>query len=204
METPTTATTNPVINTLEEIGAVIGKEWKAITKGDKVRFDAYTKSDGFDMKLGKLMVELKAEGGDRISSQRLKDCSINGVDKRRRAEALWFVENEVECRKFIAESKKGFTSLSALQKAMAIASKPKADTVDESTPVETTEGETEAKSDVGPNTEGETIVVTKQLVFDHLVAVCKANNIDLLDIAEMLMSVDTVSEAEATETKVAA
>ena len=194
MKTPTT-TTNPVINTLEEIGAVIGKEWKAITKGDKVRFDAYTKADGFDMKLGKLMVELKAEGGDRISSQRLKDCSINSVDKRRRAEALWFVENEVECRKFIAESKKGFTSLSALQKAIAIASKPKA---------ETTEGETEDKSDVGPNTEGETIKVTKQVVFDKLVAVCKANNIDLLDIAEMLMSVDTVSEAEATETKVAA
>ena len=194
MKTPTT-TTNPVINTLEEIGAVIGKEWKAITKGDKVRFDAYTKADGFDMKLGKLMVELKAEGGDRISSQRLKDCSINGVDKRRRAEAMWFVENEVACRKFIAESKKGFTSLSALQKAIAIASKPKA---------ETTEGETEDKSDVGPNTEGETIKVTKQVVFDKLVAVCKANNIDLLDIAEMLMSVDTVSEAEAEETKVAA
>ena len=194
MKTPTT-TTNPVINTLEEIGAVIGKEWKAITKGDKVRFDAYTKADGFDMKLGKLMVELKAEGGDRISSQRLKDCSINSVDKRRRAEAMWFVENEVACRKFIAESKKGFTSLSALQKAIAIASKPKA---------ETTEGETEDKSDVGPNTEGETIKVTKQVVFDKLIAVCKANDIDLLDIAEMLMSVDTVSEAEAEETKVAA
>lgn len=193
MKTPTT-TAKPAINTLEEIGAVIGKEWKAITKGDKVRFDAYTKSDGFDMKLGKLMVELKAEGGDRISSQRLKDCSINSVDKRRRAEAMWFVENEVECREFIAESKRGFTSLTALQKAMKPA-KPE---------VETTEGDAEDKSNVGPNTEGETIVVTKQLVFDHLVAVCKANDIDLLDIAEMLMSVDTVSEAEVTESKVAA
>ena len=84
--------------------------------------------------------------------------------------------------------------MTALQKAMKPA-KPKA---------ETTEGDTEDKSNVGPNTEGETIVVTKQLVFDHLVAVCKANDINLLDIAEMLMSVDTVSEAEATETKVAA
>ena len=55
MKTPTT-TAKPAINTLEEIGAVIGKEWKAITKGDKVRFDACTKSDGFDVKLGKLMV----------------------------------------------------------------------------------------------------------------------------------------------------
>ena len=60
-----------------------------------------------------------------------------------------------------------------------------------------------AKSDVGP-TEEPTVIVTKELVFDKLVAVCKANNIDLLDIAEMLMEVDTVSEAEATEEKVAA
>lgn len=197
MKTPTT-TAKPAINTLEEIGAAIGKEWKVITKGDKARFDAYTKADGFDMKLGKLMVELKAEGSERISSQRLKDCSINGVDKRRRAEAMWFVENEVECREFIAKSKRGFTSLTALQAAVYKAAKA----VPAQT--ETTEGETVVESNVGPNTEGDTIPVTKELVFDKLVAVCKANNIDLLDIAEMLMSVDTVSEAEATETKVAA
>lgn len=198
MKTPTTTTAKPAINTLEEIGAAIGKEWKVITKGDKARFDAYTKADGFDMKLGKLMVELKAEGSERISSQRLKDCSINGVDKRRRAEAMWFVENEVECREFIAKSKRGFTSLTALQAAVYKAAK--------AVPAqsETTEGETVVESNVGPNTEGDTIPVTKELVFDKLVAVCKANNIDLLDIAEMLMSVDTVSEAEATETKVAA
>ena len=197
MKTPTT-TAKPAINTLEEIGAAIGKEWKVITKGDKARFDAYTKADGFDMKLGKLMVELKAEGSERISSQRLKDCSINGVDKRRRAEAMWFVENEVECREFIAKSKRGFTSLTALQAAVYKAAKA----VPAQT--ETTEGETVVESNVGPNTEGDTIPVTKELVFDKLVAVCKANNIDLLDIAEMLMSVDTVSEAEATEIKVAA
>jgi hypothetical protein len=196
------STAKPTINTLEEIGAAIGKEWKVITKGDKARFAQYTKADGFDMKLGKLMVELKAEGSERISSQRLKDCSINGVDKRRRAEAMWFVENEVDCRKFIAESKRGFTSLTALQAAMYKAAKAaKAET--EAKP-ETTEGETVDKSNVGPNTEGDTVKVTKQLVFDKLVAVCKANDIDLLDIAEMLMSVDTVSEAEETQTKVAA
>jgi hypothetical protein len=196
------STAKPAINTLEEIGAAIGKEWKAITKGDKARFTQYTKADGFDMKLGKLMVELKAEGSERISSQRLKDCSINEVDKRRRAEAMWFVENEAECREFIAKSKRGFTSLTALQAAMYKAAKAaKAET--EAKP-ETTEGETVDKSNVGPNTEGATVKVTKQVVFDKLIAVCKANDIDLLDIAEMLMEVDTVSEAEETQTKVAA
>mgnify|MGYP003642762265 CR=1 FL=1 len=186
------------ISTLEDQGKVLAEQYAEITKGESKRFVTSTKVDGFDTKLGKLMVELKAEGGERIASVRLRDCHLHLIDKRRRAEAMWFVENEDAARKLIAESKKGFTSLSALQKAFNISNKPKAE------PVETTEGETEAKSDVGPNTEGETIAVTKQLVFDKLVAVCKANNIDLLDIAEMLMSVDTVSETEATETKVAA
>lgn len=186
------------ITTLEDQGKALAEQWDTISKAEMKRFTGFTKTDGFDTQLGKLMVELKAEGGSRIASQRLRDCHIHTIDKRRRAEAMWFVENEDDCRKFIAVSKKGFTSLSALQKAMAVASKPKAE------PVESTKGVAEVKSDVGPDTEGETIKVTKQLVFDKLVAVCKANDIDLLDIAEMLMSVDTVSEAEETKTKVAA
>ena len=58
-----------------------------------------------------------------------------------------------------------------------------------------------AKSDVGP-TASDGGSVTAEEVFKHLVKVCKHNQIDLLDIAEMLMAVDTVSETE--ETKVAA
>jgi len=177
------------ISTLEDEGKILAEEWDTITKGDKKRFKASTKTDGFDTRLGKLMVELKAEGGERIASVRLRDCHLHLIDKRRRAEAMWFVENEDAARKLIAESKKGYTSLSALQKAFNKKDKPKADATDE------VANEVEVKSDVGP-TEEPTVTVTKQLVFDKLVAVCKANNIDLLDIAEMLMAVDTVSEAE--------
>jgi len=183
------------ISTLEDEGKILAEEWDTITKGDKKRFKASTKTDGFDTRLGKLMVELKAEGGERISSQRLRDCHIHLIDKRRRAEAMWFVENEDAARKIIAESKNGYTNLSALQKEFNKANKPKAEDT------EGTNNEVDVKSDVGP-TEEPTVVVTKELVFKHLVSVCKANNIDLLDIAEMLMEVDTVSEAE--ETKVAA
>jgi hypothetical protein len=120
----------PVVNnTLEAEGFALAKEWKSITKGDKARFTKSTKADGFDTRLGKLMQKLKAEGGQRISTDRLKDCGINGIDKRRRSEALWFVENETACRDFIKASKKGFTSLTALQAAMKpkTAPKPKAD-----------------------------------------------------------------------------
>lgn len=138
-----------VNNTLEAEGFALAKEWKSITKGDKARFTKATKADGFDTRLGKLMQKLKAEGGERISSDRLKDCGINGIDKRRRSEALWFVENETACRDFIKASKKGFTSLTALQAAMKpkAAPKPKADK-----PVEP---EADDKSKVGLDSEAD-------------------------------------------------
>jgi hypothetical protein len=183
------------INTLEDQGKVLAEQWEVISKAENKRFNTSTKTDGFDTKLGQLMVELKAEGGERIASQRLRDCHLHLISKQRRAEALWFVENEDAARKFIAESKKGYTSLSALQKAFTKSNKPKAEDTED------TNSEADVKSDVGPTaSDGGTI--TAEEVFKHLVAVCKHNQIDLLDIAEMLMAVDTVSEAE--ETKVAA
>ncbi len=139
----------PVVNnTLESEGKALATIWKGIVKGN---FDNATKADGFDTRLGKLMLALKAEGGQRISTDRLKDCGINGIDKRRRSEALWFVENEKACRDFVAKSKKGFTSLTALQAAMKpkAAPKPKADT---ETPVEP---KADDKSNVGLNSEAD-------------------------------------------------
>ena len=123
------------INTLEAEGFALAKEWKAISKADKARFTKSTKADGFDTRLGKLMFALKQESEGRIPSARLKECGINSIDKRRRSEALWFVDNETEARQFIQASKKGFTSLTALQAAMRKSAKadetpeqPEADT----------------------------------------------------------------------------
>jgi hypothetical protein len=151
MQNSTSKSLAVVNNTLEAEGFALAKEWKSITKGDKIRFTKATKADGFDTRLGKLMQKLKAEGGQRISTDRLKDCGINGIDKRRRSEALWFVENETACRDFIKASKKGFTSLTALQAAMKpkAAPKPKADT---ETP---TGSEADDKSKVGLDSEAE-------------------------------------------------
>lgn len=181
------------ITTLEDQGKVLSEQWAKIEAADKGRFKLSTKAEGFDTQLGKLMVELKAEGGDRIPSQRLRDCHLHLIDKRRRSEALWFVENEVECRAFIKTSKKGFTSLSALQKTMKrkeATSKEVTETVSEAVTVSEAETPSEAvvKSDVGP--------VTKQVVFDKLIKVCLANDIDPLDLAEMLMEYDSVSASE--------
>ena len=139
------ATISAEINTLEAEGFALAKEWKSISKADKARFTKSTKADGFDTRLGKLMFALKQEANGRIPSARLKDCGINGIDKRRRSEALWFVENETEARAFVQASKKGFTSLTALQAAMKKADKasePKAD-------ASPTEPEADTESNVG-------------------------------------------------------
>ena len=122
-------TQTAVLNTLEAEGKALAKEWKSICRADKSRFTKSTKADGFDTRLGKLMFALKQESEGRIPSARLKECGINIVDKRRRSEALWFVENETEARDFIQASKKGFTSLTALQAAMRKSAK--ADKADE-------------------------------------------------------------------------
>ena len=188
----------PVVNnTLEAEGFALAKEYKQITKGDKARFTKSTKADGFDTRLGKLMQKLKAEGGERISTDRLKDCGINGIDKRRRSEALWFVENETACRDFIAKSKKGFTSLTALQAAMKpkAAPKPKADAD------KPTGSEADDKSNVGLDSEAETAQAKSpsDIALDALVQ-CEMNGIAIKDfmlaLKEQLEMLD--------ETKVAA
>jgi len=160
-----------------------------------------TNPKGFDTRLGKLLQQLKAQStvdSGQISRQTLATYHVDKIDRRRRSEALWFVENEVECRDFIKKSKKGFTSLTALQAAMRKASK---EAEAEPTEVEAVEAEPskEEVSNVGQSNKP-----SKDDIVKSIVKACQYSGIDLLDIAEALMEIDTVSEAEETETKVAA
>ena len=145
-----------------------------------------TKAKGFDTRLGKLLQQLKASSpvdSGQISRQTLTTHGVHIIDRRRRSEALWFVENEVECRDFIAKSKKGFTSLTALQASMRKASK-----------------EAESEAPTTAKAEKEYGMVSKQLVFDKLVKVCDANGIDILELAEMIIdhsTAPTVTEVAA-------
>lgn len=186
------STSIAVISTLEAEGKALAQEWKAISKADKARFTKSTKADGFDTRLGKLMLKLKAEGGDRISSARLKDCGIAGIDKRRRSEAMWFVENEDTCRSFIKTSKKGFTSLTALQAAMRKADKaeqPKADKADKPA------SEADTKSNDGLNSEADEADLTASEVAMHSLVLCDMNGIAIKDfmlaLKEQLEMLDT-------------
>lgn len=168
------------INTLEAEGKALAKEWKSICRADKSRFTKSTKADGFDTRLGKLMFALKQESEGRIPSARLKECGINSIDKRRRSEALWFVENETEARAFVQASKKGFTSLTALQSAMRKAEKSaKADE----------QPEADDKSNVGPTTSGERSSAEKTSAIDIVLMVmqqCEQHNVVLQDVVNEL------------------
>ena len=160
-----------------------------------------TKAKGFDTRLGKLLQQLKAQStvdSGQISRQTLATYHVDKIDRRRRSEALWFVENEVECRDFIKKSKKGFTSLTALQAAMRKASKEA-----EAEPTEVEAAEAEPSKEEVSNV-GQSNKPSKDDIVKSIVKACQYSGIDLLDIAEALMEIDTVSETEEAETKVAA
>ena len=109
------------LDTLVKEGKALYSIWKQTNS-----LKDSTKAKGFDTRLGKLLQQLKAQStvdSGQISRQTLATYHVDKIDRRRRAEALWFVENEVECREFIKASKKGFTSLTALQAAMRKAAK---------------------------------------------------------------------------------
>ena len=194
-----TDTNVAVLNTPELIGADLARRYKLIkakqTKFETGEFKEHTKADGFDTVLGHLMVLLTSEtDSGRIKSERLAECSVKHIDKRRRSEAKWFVENEVEAREFIAKSKKGYTSLSALQKAMSKADKQASSKDD------TASTEDKPKADASPKT-SEAKLLTKDEVFKQILEMCNQNDVETYDIAQMLVDMHTDAEHAVREAK---
>ena len=181
------------IDAMIKEGKALGRIWKQTNS-----LTASTKASGFDTRLGKLLQQLKASSpldSGQISRETLTTHGVHVIDRRRRSEALWFVENEVECREFIAKSKKGFTSLTALQRAMRDASK-EADAPQQPKAEPSNVGQSDATSAKADKP----VMVTKQIVFDKLVKVCDANGIDMLELAEMIIdhsTAPTVTEVAA-------
>ena len=186
------------IDAMIKEGKALATIWKQTNS-----LKASTKASGFDTRLGKLLQQLKASSpldSGQISRQTLTTHGVHIIDRRRRSEALWFVENEVECRDFIKASKKGFTSLTALQAAMRKAANAEADAAAdkalEGIPVVDTDP---TPTKVEPSNVGQK-PVSKQIVFDKLVKVCDANGIDMLELAEMIIdhsTAPTVTEVAA-------
>jgi hypothetical protein len=109
------------MNELVKEGKALGRIWATVNS-----LKATTKANGFDTRLGKLLSVLKAQSSSdngQIPTHVLRTHGIDKIDRRRRSEALWFYENQADCLEFIKNSKKGFSSLTALQAAMRKAAK---------------------------------------------------------------------------------
>jgi len=191
MATSTALTVIPAINTLESEGLALAKMYKKEQASLKRKFKQSTALDGFDYRLGKLLDTLSAEAEGRITSARLKDCGVATIDKRRRAEALWFYRNYDEATAFNKASKKGFTSLTALQSAMKKA--------DKSNDGPSTEGNTEgstATDSVDDLLPSNTTFATANDLADAVVAIATERGIDLQQVVELLIDSATSTEVE--------
>jgi len=189
MTTSTAIAIIPSIDTLESEGLALAKMYKNEQASLKKRFKISISKDGLDYRLGKLMRSLRDEVGEngKINGNRLKEVGIANIDRRRRSEAEWFYNNQDDCLKAIKASKKGFTSLTALQLAMK-----KAD-----------------KSNVGPNTEGDgeeetsTSNVNAESIVANVLATAKKYNVDLQQVVEMLIDSATSTDNSVAESEVA-
>lgn len=189
------------MNELVKEGKALGRIWASVNS-----LKATTKASGFDTRLGKLMSVLKAQSSvdsGQIPTHVLRTHGIDKIDRRRRSEALWFYENQAECLEFIKASKKGFTSLTALQAAMRKAAKAAA--AETATKVEVSKvGQLDGKdtlvSDTGwiepkaKQSGGATeqrsvkVQITRTKMVDTIVKQCELNNLDLETIISDLQS----------------
>jgi len=170
------------IDALVKEGRALGKLWNAIHNVKQT-----TKANGFDTRLGKLLSTLKAQSAldsGQIPTHVLRTHGIANIDRRRRSEALWFYENQAECVEFIKASKKGFTSLTALQRAMKQAAKAEAVEAPKPAKAEVSNvGQSDGLvSDTGWVEHSETKVsvpLTRTAIVDTIVKQCAENGLDL-------------------------
>jgi len=192
MTTSKALTVIPAIDTLESEGLALAKMYKNEQASLKKRFKISISKDGLDYRLGKLMRSLRDEVGEngKVTSARLKEVGIANIDKRRRSEALWFFDNQNDCLKAIKASKKGFTSLTALQLAMKKA--------DKSNDGPSTEGDTEG------NTEGKPSTVNAESIVANVLATAEKHNIDIQQVVLMLIDSATATTDVPSEERKAA
>ena len=169
-------------------GKALGKMWSTLHSVKQS-----TKANGFDTRLGKLLSELKAQSSldsGQISRQTLTTYGVHNIDRRRRSEALWFVENEVNCREFIKNSKKGYTSLTALQKAMKDAT-AKAEVIKDAADKVSNVGQSNEVKDTGwVEVDKGTFSLgnTRTAIVDAIFAHCNDHKIDIDTIIADLQS----------------
>lgn len=191
------ATTGTTISALVAEGKALGKMWNAINSVKQT-----TKANGFDTRLGKLLSELKAQStvdSGQIPTHVLRTHGIANIDRRRRSEALWFFENQADCVEFMKASKKGYTSLSALQKAMKAASKEATAeaTVAKAKPSDVGHSEDKPTNLVQHSETKVSVPVTRSTMVNTIIKQCEANGLELEQVIEDLISKLALQERKA-------
>ena len=163
------------LGTLETEGEALGKAWRSRDRKDKSQFKVDIKNDGLIVRTGFLMEQIK------LGNTTKEKCGFKNLDRRRLSECLWFYENQKDCLAYIANSKKGYSNLSALQKAMTKSNRTEKSDDQESdvSQTETTEGEV---SDVGQSQ----LPTTKYDLAKEIMKTCLANNIDPIELIELV------------------
>ena len=190
--------TNQVGTTLDALvkeGKALGKMWSTLNSVKQS-----TKANGFDTRLGKLLSTLKAQSAHdsgQIPTHVLRTHGIANIDRRRRAEALWFYENQAECVEFIKASKKGFTSLTALQAAMRKAAKADEPTA-KAEPSNVGQSDDNKPTNLVQHSETKVSVpVTRTVMVNTIIKQCEANGLDLETIVDDLISAIAKQEKSA-------
>ena len=188
-----TATSGTSIDALVKEGKALGSIWRQVNSLKQT-----TKESGFDTRLGKLLQQLKANAttdNGQIPTHVLRTHGIQQIDRRRRSEALWFVENEKECRQFIEDNKFKGSSLTALQAAMRKAAKAdEADKTDNSEAEPSNVGQSDeapAKAEKAP------VKITHKVMVNTILAQTELNGLDLEKIIEDLMAAIPAAKAAA-------
>ena len=178
-----TATSGTSIDALVKEGKALGSIWRQVNSLKQT-----TKENGFDTRLGKLLQQLKASStvdSGQIPTHVLLTHGIQQIDRRRRSEALWFVENEKECREFIAKAKYKGSSLTALQAAMRKAAKGSDE--DQTAKAEPSNvGQSEATEQ--PKADAPKPRITHKVMVNTILAQAELNGLDLEKIIEDLMA----------------
>jgi len=186
-------TSGTSIDALVKEGKALGSIWRQVNSLKQT-----TKESGFDTRLGKLLQQLKANAttdNGQIPTHVLRTHGIQQIDRRRRSEALWFVENEKECRQFIEDNKFKGSSLTALQAAMRKAAK--ADEADETDNSEA-EPSNVGQSDEAPaKAEKAPVKISHKVMVNTIIAQAELNGLDLEKIIEDLMAAIPAAKAAA-------
>lgn len=178
-----TTTSGTSISALVKEGKALGSIWRQVNSLKQT-----IKENGFDTRLGKLLQELKAQStvdSGQIPTHVLRTHGIQQIDRRRRSEALWFVENEKECREFIANGNFKGSSLTALQAAMRKAAK--ADDADNSEAEPSNVGQSEATEQ--PKADAPKQRYSKTAIVNAVIAQAELNEVDLEEIINDLLEV---------------